>query len=164
LLRRPSPPPDSARWEKHHDRLERRRLKRAAATPEKLGLVGCWQVIGVLRETIPLATPHAAPTAEIGFYTCSLGTQETSAAKLSEAIRDHWSSSENGTHYRRDVTFREDECRVRHRGAAQVLASLRNLANGIYELGRDAGRTTADTLPSWCRQQTFSTALQALRR
>lgn len=45
-----------------------------------------------------------------------------------------------------------------------MLATLRNLANGIYELSKDAGRTTADTLPAWCRQQTFSMALKALRR
>jgi hypothetical protein len=127
-------------------------------------LVGCWQVVGVLRETIPLAPPDAAPISEIGFYTCSLETHQTSTDELSEAIRGHWSSSENGTHYRRDVTFREDDCRVRHRGAAEVLASLRNLANGIYELGKDAGRTTADTLAAWLRQQTFSMALAALRR
>lgn len=113
---------------------------------------------------IPLATPDAAPTSEIGFYTCSLATQQASEAELAERIRGHWSSSENGTHYRRDVTFREDDCRVRHRGAAEVLATLRNLANGIYELAKDAGRTTADTLASWCRQQTFSIALKALRR
>ena len=99
-------------------------------------------MVGVLRETIPLAPPDAAPISEIGFYTCSLETHQTSTDELSEAIRGHWSSSENGTHYRRDVTFREDDCRVRHRGAAEVLASLRNLANGIYELGKDAGRTT----------------------
>jgi hypothetical protein len=45
-----------------------------------------------------------------------------------------------------------------------VLATLRNLANGICELSKDAGRTTADTLPAWCRQHTFSIALKALRR
>ena len=118
----------------------------------------------MLRETIPLATPKAAPTAEIGFYTCSLQTQEASEARLAEGIRDHWSASENGTHYRRDVTFREDDCRVRHRGAAEVLASLRNLAIGIHELEKDAGRTSADSLSAGCRQQTFSTALTALRR
>lgn len=118
---------------------------------------------GILRETIPLATPDAAPTSEIGFYTCSLATEQVSEVELAEQIRGHWSSSENGTHYRRDVTFREDDCRVRHRGAAEVLATLRNLANGIYELAKDAGRTSADSLASWCRQQTFSKALKALR-
>lgn len=139
-------------------------MKRAATTPEKIGLVGCWQVAAVLRETIPLATPEAAPTSEVGFYTCSLGTEQASEAELSELIRGHWSAVENGTHYRRDRTFREDECRVGHRGAAEVLVSLRNLANGIHELEKDTRRTRADTLPAWCRRQTFSSALAALRR
>lgn len=127
-------------------------------------MVGCWQVIGVLRETIPLATPETAATREIGCYTCSLGVDEASEAELLALIRDHWSAIENGTHHRRDVTFREDACRVRHRGGAEVLATLRNLANGVFELSQDAGRTRAETLASWCRRQTFSSALAALRR
>ena len=118
----------------------------------------------MLRETVAQSTPDAAATSEIGFYTCSLAVDEASEAALMELIRGHWSAIENGTHYRRDVTFREDACRVRHRGAAEVLATLRNLANGVFELSRDAERTTATTLASWCRQQTFSTALAALRR
>ena len=32
----------------------------------------------------------------------------------------------------------------------------RNLANGLYELERERGRTKVDTLKSWCQQQTFS--------
>lgn len=121
-------------------------------------------MVAVLRETIPLATPDALPTSEIGFYTCSLETRQANEVHLAQAIREHWSASENGTHYRRDVTFGEDACRVRHRGAAEVLASLRNLAIGTHELEKHAERTLADTLPAWCRQQTFSMALKALRR
>lgn len=121
-------------------------------------------MIAVQRETVPLATPEADATSEVGFYTCSLAIDEANEAELMEMIRGHWSAIENGTHHRRDVTLREDACRVRDRGAAEVLATLRNLAIGIFELSKDAGRTTADTLASWCRKQTFSSALTALRR
>ena len=56
-------------------------------------------------------------------------------------IRGHWSAIENGTHYRRDVTLGEDACRTANRPGAAVLASLRNLANGLYELERAGQRT-----------------------
>ena len=56
-------------------------------------------------------------------------------------IRGHWSGSKNGTHYRRDVTFAEDACRTSSRKGAAGLASLRNLAIGIYELQKERKQT-----------------------
>lgn len=53
---------------------------------------------------------------------------------LAKAIRRHWGAIENGSHHRRDVTLGEDASRIRHRGAAQALATMRNLALGLYEL------------------------------
>ena len=81
-----------------------------------------------------------------------------------EIIRGHGSSIENGTHYRRDVTLGEDANRAAQRNGAAVLASLRNLALGIYELAKDRGRTAVDTLKSWCQQQTFTTVWPSLQR
>ena len=80
------------------------------------------------------------------------------------AIRGHWSAIENGTHYRRDVTLGEDANRTASRQGAAVLASLRNLANGIFELQKEQKRTQADTLKSWCQQQTFTTVWPLLNR
>jgi len=37
------------------------------------------------------------------------------------------------------------------------LASLRNLAIGLYELQKEWKQTKADSLRSWCQQQTFTT-------
>ena len=42
-----------------------------------------------------------------------------------------------------------------------MLATLRNLANGLYELERARDRTSVDTLKSWCPQQTCSAAWHA---
>lgn len=80
------------------------------------------------------------------------------------AIREHWSAIENGTHYRRDVTLAEDACRTASRKGAAALASFRNLAIGIFELQKQRKRTTADSLRSWCQQQTFSTIWPLLNR
>ena len=151
-------------WEKGHHRLERRRIARVAVSPEEIGLCGCWQVIAVQRESLDLGQPEAQPTVQVGYYASSLSLGQRDDAGVLAAIRGHWSAIENGTHHRRDVTLGEDACRVKDRNGAAVLASLRNLANGIYELARERERTKVDTLRSWCQQQTFSSAWPLLQR
>lgn len=135
-----------------------------AVSPEEIGLCGCWQVIAVRRESLDLTEAGAKPTVETGYYATSLSEAQADAAGLLERIRGHWSAIENGTHYRRDVTLGEDACRTADRAGAEVLASLRNLANGLYELERARGRTAVDTLKSWLERQSFSSAWALLRR
>lgn len=137
---------------------------RVAVTPEEIGLCGCWQVIAVERQSLDLCRPEAKPTLDVGYYATSLSLEERDDVAIAAIIRGHWSAIENGTHYRRDVTLGEDACRTADRLAAAVLASLRNLANGLYELERERERTKVDTLRSWCQQQTFSSAWPLLRR
>ena len=93
-----------------------------------------------------------------------MGANQLSEAQLIQAIRDHWRAIENGTHYRRDVSFGEDASGVSKRGAAQVMAALRNLALGAYELALGRGQTHAPSAKSRCRQMTFSVALDLLGR
>jgi hypothetical protein len=127
-------------------------------------LCGCWQVIAVERYRQKHHEPKESASLEIGCYATSLALQERDDAQISTAIRGHWSGSENGTHYRRDVTLGEDACRTADRKGAAVLASFRNLAIGIFELRREQKRTTADSLRSWCQQQTFTTVWPVLNR
>ena len=127
-------------------------------------MCGCWQVIAVERFSQELNEPEGTAAREIGCYVTSLAVHERTDTELLAAIRGHWSAIENGTHYRRDVTLGEDACRTAHRQGAAVLASLRNLTIGVYELERERGRTTVDTLKSWCQQQTFSTVWPIVQR
>jgi hypothetical protein len=90
--------------------------------------------------------------------------EERDDAAILALIRGHWAAIENGTHYRRDVTLGEDACRTASRQGAAVLASLRNLANGIYELQKERKTTPTDTLQSWCQQQTFTSVWPILNR
>ena len=53
---------------------------------------------------------------------------------LGQAIRSHW-AVENALHWVLDVTFREDDSRVRDRTVARNLALLRKIALNIA--GRD---------------------------
>ena len=139
-------------------------MARVAVSPEEIGLCGCWQVIAVERQSQDPNQPEESASLEIGCYVTSLALEERTDAQIMAAIRGHWSASENGTHYRRDVTFAEDACRTASRKGAPALASLRNLANGIYELEKDGKRTQADSLRSWCQQQTFTTLWPILKR
>jgi hypothetical protein len=135
-----------------------------AVTPEEIGLCGCWQVIAVERQSQDPNQPEQSPSQEIGCYATSLALEEYDDSQIMAAIRGHWSAIENGTHYRRDVTLGEDACTTADRNGAAVLASFRNLANGIYELQKHQARTAVDTLNSWCEQQTFTTAWRSLKR
>ncbi|MGH8335506.1 MAG: hypothetical protein ACRD41_13175 [Candidatus Acidiferrales bacterium] len=129
-----------------------------------IGLCGCWQVIAVERYSQDQNQPKESASLEIGYYATSLALDERSDAQILDAIRGHWSAIENGTHYRRDVTLGEDANRTASRKGAAVLASLRNLANGIYELQKEKKRTNVDTLKSWCQQQTFTTTWPLLNQ
>lgn len=135
-----------------------------AVSPEEIGLCGCWQVVAVERYSQDQNQPKESASLEIGCYATSLSLKEHDDATMLALIRGHWSAIENGTHYRRDVTFHEDANRTAHRNGASVLASLRNLANGIYELQKERQKTTADSLNSWCQQQTFTTVWPLLQR
>jgi hypothetical protein len=127
-------------------------------------LCGCWQVIAVERYSQGHHEPKESASLAIGYYATSLALHERAEAQIAAAIRGHWSASENGTHYRRDVTLGEDACRTASRTGAAVLASFRNLAIGIFELQREQKRTTADSLGSWGQQQTFTTLWPVLNQ
>ena len=160
-------------WDKGHGRLDRRRLKRVAVTPEQIGLCGCWQVIALRpacaghadrRERVELGPTAGPPSDAVGHYATSVAAAQLSDAEWLTAIRGHWDAIENGAHHRRDVTFREDASGVSERGAAQVMTTLRNLALGLYELAEEREQTQAPSASSQCRQMTFTTALAWLRR
>lgn len=147
------------------DRLECRQVARIAVNPEEIGLVGCWPVIAVKRDRIPLnpAKPPGQP--EVGcYYVSSIALEALSEDEISQLIRDHWSAIENGMHYRRDVSFQEDQCRVKDRVGDEMLAVMRSLAVELYELELERGRTQADSLRNWMKGQTFSNAHRMLRR
>ena len=127
-------------------------------------MCGCWQVIAVERYSQGHHQTKESASLEIGCYATSLTIDQHDEGSLLGFIRAHWSAIENGTHYRRDVTFAEDACRTANRNGAAVLASFRNLANGVYELQKERKKTTADSLRSWCQQQTFSTVWPLLAK
>lgn len=132
-------------------------------TPEEIGLCGCWQAIAVRRERNLLNQDQEASSDEISYYVTSLTMEESTDQQLLEEIRAHWAAIENGVHYRRDVSFHEDQCRISRRGGAHIMASLRNLAIGLYEFDQARRKDRSMGCKSWCRRMTFSKAWALLR-
>lgn len=152
------PPKESVSPEKAHWRIETRRIVRIPTTPEACGLCGCWQLVAVYRDCLEMGPRKRKPEDAVGYYASSIACRETTDESMLEYIRGHWSGIENGTHHMRDVSFGEDACRVAERTAAHVLASLRNIGVGLYELERAQGTASKAGCKSHCRRMTFAMA------
>ena len=64
------------------------------------------------------------------------------AASVGRVVRDHW-GIENGLHWVLDMTFDEDQCRVRSGHAAQNLAVLRHLVMNLMRTAPGKKRSMA---------------------
>jgi predicted transposase YbfD/YdcC len=141
------------------------RLQRVSLSPEEAGLCGCWQFLAVWRQRQELRAGKVTQSSEeYAFYCTSAAPDQYSARQLLQAIRDHWAATENGSHYRRDVSLGEDACRVANRTGAYVLATLRNLLLGLFELQQHRGKTQARTFPGWRRKLTNTQKVQLITR
>lgn len=101
---------------------------------------------------------------EYAYYSTSLARQEKTAEELLQIIRGHWAACENGAHYRRDVTLGEDQSLISGRTGAFVMATLRNMVLGLFELQKHQGRTQAKFLPNWLRAMTQTQALKLIKQ
>ena len=141
------------------------RRQRVSVSPEEAGLCGCWQFLAVWRERQKLRRGQGVETAEeYAFYSTSAAPGQYSAAQLLQSIRDHWGASENGAHYRRDVSLGEDASQISGRTRAFVMATLRNLVLGLFELQKERGQTQARFFPGWRRRLTDTQKIQLLTR
>ena len=96
---------------------------------------------------------NGAVSTERAYYIGSQGI--TSAESLAKAARDHW-GIENRLHWVLDITFREDDCRVRKDHAPHNFAALRKLALALLRQDTQfpkrslrSRRKTAERLPDY---------------
>jgi len=91
-------------------------------------------------------------TTEVAYY---VANSPVSACHAATAIRRHW-HVENALHYTRDVTFHEDQSRIRHKPG--VFARLRSFAYNILRCNQSstfsqdryaAALAGADALLKW---------------
>lgn len=134
-------------------------------SPEEANLCGCWQFVAVWRERQKLRKGKTVEKSEeYSFYATSIASDELSAEELANYIRGHWGACENGSHYRRDVTLGEDASQISGRSGAQVMATLRNLVIGLFELQKDRGKTEQKHLPGWQRQMNATEAIKLIKK
>ena len=114
--------------EKVHGRYERRRLTVSAELKRYLNWPGAEQVYQLERYT--RRTKDGAETHEVVYGITSLTAQEAGPLRLLELIRSHW-GIENGLHYRRDKTLREDWCHLKQGQAPRAMAVINNLIVGL---------------------------------
>jgi predicted transposase YbfD/YdcC len=125
---------------KGHGRIEKRTLTSSEMLNTYTAWPGLAQVYRLEREFqwrrkgVCYKTSH-----EIEFGITSLSRQKASPMKLLEVRRAHW-GIETGSHYRRDVTLREDATRFTIGNGARVMANLNNLTLALI---RQAGFTNA---------------------
>ena len=125
-------------FEEAHGRLVRRRVFVDLAAKDLAALHGWPELSRVLAvETIRGVNGTGKVEAEIRYFLTSC---DDDPAVLVQAIRRHW-SVENGLHWVLDVTFREDDSRVRDRTAARNFALLRKIALNLVAKDR-SGRTS----------------------
>lgn len=120
----------SQRVEKGHHRIENRKVytvpvSQLPALYEQDDWVGLTTVVMVIRSI----QYWNKTTNEVQFYISSLASD---ANKIGSAIRQHW-GIENSVHWTLDVTFHEDECRIRSLHSPQNFALLRRIALNALE-------------------------------
>ena len=121
-------PPDLKRAEtveKGHGRIETRRIQVRTVLPARLDQN--WPGIKAICriERIRELADHCSR--EVIYAITSLTGDQIKPAELLALSRKHW-AIENSLFHVRDVTFREDACRVRSGAAPRALADIRNAA------------------------------------
>ena len=116
--------------DKQHGRLEQRRITTSGMLCGQVDWPGLRQVFKIEREVEEVATGKRR--SETVYGVSSLSNKRADAARLLEIVRKHW-MIENGLHYRRDWSLREDYCRLRIGEAAQAMAVINNLVVGLVQ-------------------------------
>jgi predicted transposase YbfD/YdcC len=111
-----------------HGRFERRTLAVCGVQAGELDWPFARQVFKLHRRFVQRNSGQV--TEETVFGITSLSTEQADAKRLLEINRGYW-GIENGLHYRRDVTLKEDQTRVKIGQAARVMAILNNLVLGL---------------------------------
>ncbi|WP_171076193.1 ISAs1 family transposase [Streptomyces sp. YIM 121038] len=111
-----------------HSRDEIRRLK--AATVYSLTFPHAVQALQIVRRCRDIRTGKV--TFERVYAVTSLSAEQATATQLAATVRGHWQVE--ALHHVRDVTFREDACRIHTGNAPRALAAIRNLAIALAHL------------------------------
>ena len=116
---------------KNHGRRERRECW-TISNPECLDYLSTGQEWPGLRSVVKVLgrrETERGTTVQPRYFISSL---DSSAKELLATVRAHW-SIENSLHWSLDVTFGEDQCRVRKDHGPQNFATLRNISHNMLK-------------------------------
>jgi predicted transposase YbfD/YdcC len=120
--------PTARSVEKGHGRLESRTIQVSSALRGYLNWPYAEQVFKLERHTRRMK--DGRETHQTVYGITSLTAKEARPERLLALVRQHW-GIENGLHYRRDETLREDWCHLRTGQAARAMAIINNLVLGL---------------------------------
>ena len=118
-----------------HGRRESRTYIQLEA-PKDLPGLKAWRGLKSIGVAISEVVREGKAVDEVRYYISSLPV-EPDAKAFADAIRSHW-GVENGCHWTLDVTFREDESRIREKHLRQNMAWLNRF--GLSLLKQHPGR------------------------
>ena len=114
--------------DKGHGRIEKRSLRASTGLNDYLDWPYVQQVFKVERRFEYVK--EGKITHETVYGITSLDMDQASPQRLLEIVRTHW-NIENGLHYRRDETMREDWCHLSMGHAQRTMAAVNNLVLGL---------------------------------
>jgi len=114
--------------EKGHGRIDEREIWTSFRLAGRIEFPYLAQVFRIRRQSEAIKTGKMSRQTIYGIT--SLAVEEFGAKELLALTRKHW-AIENGLHYRRDVTFKEDAIRQTDSNGGRVQAVFNNLTIGI---------------------------------
>ena len=114
--------------DKGHGRQEQREYF-VCRVPERLPDRSRWPKLAAIGMVFVCALRNGVEHMECRYYILS---KYLSAKRFAQAVRDHW-SIENRLHWQLDVTFQEDQCRIRKGNADANFSTLRRTALSLLK-------------------------------
>lgn len=114
--------------ETSHGRIEQRTYYQVTAPKELYGRAD-WPGLKTIGVAVRIHQQDGVEKMDVRYYLSSL---RRNGKQFGHAVRGHW-GIENGLHWCLDMTYREDESRVRNRNFANNLSWLRRLALSLIK-------------------------------
>jgi len=114
---------------KAHGRQEERRYVTTAAPEQLLRQFPEWEGLQSIGQAMTITQRDGQETCEIRYF---INSFKSNAGKFAHAVRGHW-GIENSLHWVLDVTFEEDQSRIRKGHGAENFALLRRLAIALIK-------------------------------
>jgi predicted transposase YbfD/YdcC len=142
---------------KAHGRDEERHYFCVPLPPQLAWIADEWSGCRSLGQSISYVERDGQETTEVRYY---LNTLPAKARQFGQGVRGHW-SIENSQHWVLDVTFREDESRIRKDAGPENFARLRRIALNILQQDKSKGSIRRKRKRAAWNEQQLLNMLQA---